>query len=56
MMSLGQALRAVGRNMRAAEVWLLVSRLDPCHPSAHSKRANCLKVLGRNEEALAELR
>lgn len=54
--SLGQALRDVGRNMRAAEVWRSVSRLDPDHPSAHYRRAFCLKSINRTEEALAALR
>ncbi|GAX73246.1 hypothetical protein CEUSTIGMA_g700.t1 [Chlamydomonas eustigma] len=55
--SLGQALRDVGRNMRAAEVWRSVSQLDPEHPTAHYRRATCLKsVEGRSEEALSALR
>jgi predicted TPR repeat methyltransferase len=55
--SLGQALRDVGRNMRAAEVWRSVTQLEPQHPTAHYRRATCLKsVEGRSEEALAALR
>ena len=54
--SLGQALRDVGRNMRAAEVWLSVSKLQPDHPMAHYRRGACLRAIDRNQEALAALR
>ena len=56
LVSLGQALRDVGRNQRAAEVWMSVSQLQPGHPTAHYRRATCLKALNKVEEALAALR
>ncbi|GFR44531.1 hypothetical protein Agub_g5801, partial [Astrephomene gubernaculifera] len=56
LMNLARALREVGRQQRAAEVYGAVTRLQPDHPSAHYRRGAILRSLRRNEEALAAFR
>ncbi len=56
LQSLAGALKDVGRITRAAEVYRSVTMLEPGDPTAHYKRAMCLRSAGRGQEALASLR
>ncbi|KAG2495550.1 hypothetical protein HYH03_006493 [Edaphochlamys debaryana] len=56
LMNLAKALKELGRDQRAAEVYGAVTKLQPDHPTAHYRRGAILRCLRRNEEALAAFR